>query len=151
MDGTTLFRVYNRTNYDIGVTLTSGLKPVIRNGSFLPLSVNDILYIESTALRSKPFSSKILVIENDNNEELSLEDIGGFSDPYAKKHFDADEIAANLEKSAKSIAAWLKDIEDPIELDAIRDMAEKMDLPGSKLKLIQAKVPNRNLLESEEE
>ena len=150
MDGTALFRVYNNTNYDIGITLTSGQKPVIRHGSFLPLSVNDILYIESTALRSKPFSSKILVVKDNNNKEMSLEDLGGFTDPYAKKHFDADEIAANLEKSTKAVAAWLKTIDDPVELDAIRDMAEKMDLPGSKLKLIQAKVPNKNLLEPDE-
>lgn len=151
MDGLTLFRVYNNTNYDIGITLASGQKPVVRTGSFLPITVNDILYIESTALRSKPFSSKLLIVKDNNNNELSLEDLGGFTDPYVKKHYDADEIAANLEKSAKHIAAWLKDIEDPIELDAIRDMAEKMDLPQSKLKLIQAKIPNRNLLEPDEE
>lgn len=151
MDGLTILRVYNNTNYDIGITLSSGQKPVIRTGSFLPITVNDILYIESTALRSKPFSSRLFVIKNNKNEELTLEDVGGFTDPYAKKHFDADEIAANLSKSAKAIAAWLADIEDPIELDAIRDIAEKMDLQGSKLKVIQAKIPNKNLLEPDEE
>jgi len=151
MEGTALFRVYNNMNYDIGITLTSGQKPVIRAGSFLPITANDILYIESTALRIKPFSSKVFTIKDSNNNELTLEDIGGFTDPYAKKHFDSDEIMANLSKPAKHIAAWLKEIDDPIELDAIRDMAEKMDLPGSKLKIIQAKVPNRNLLEPEEE
>ena len=151
MDGTTLFRVYNRTNYDIGITLTSGQKPVIRANSFLPLSVNDILYIESTALRSKPFSAKILVAEDDNHKEMSLEDLGGYTDPYTEKHYDVDEITAQLEKSAKSIANWIKDIENPVELDAIRAIAEQMDLPGSKLKIIQAKVPNRNLLEPDEE
>lgn len=151
MDGSTLFRVYNNMNYDIGITLSSGQKPVIRSGSFLPISVNDILYIESIALRVKPFSSKMFIIRDNDNNDLTLEDIGGFSDPYAKKHYDADEIAANLSKNAKHISAWLKEIDDPIELDAIRDMAEKMDLPGSKLKIIQAKVPNKNLLEPEEE
>ena len=151
MEGNTTFRVYNKTNYDIGITLTSGQKPVIRRGSFLPLSVNDILYIESTALRAKPFSSKLFTIVDNNNKELSLEDIGGFTDPYANKHFDSDEIAANLNKSAKNIAAWLDGIDDPIELDAIREMATKMDLPGSKLKVIQAKIPNRDLLEPDEE
>ena len=151
MDGTTLFRVYNNMHYDIGITLTSGQKPVIKSGSFLPLSVNDILYIESTALRSKPFSSHVFSIKDSNNKELTLEDLGGFTDPYAKKHFDSDEIVANLEKSAKSISAWLKEIDDPIELDAIRNVAEQMDLPASKLKIIQAKIPNRNLLETDEE
>ena len=150
-DKTEVLQVYNRTHYDIGITLSTGMQPVIRAGSFFPLSVMDILYIESVASRSKPFSSKLLVVEDDNHNDLSLEDLGGFTDPYVEKHFDAEEISANLNKSAKHIAEWLKNIEDHIELDAIRDMADKMDLPGSKLKVIQAKIPNRNMLESEEE
>jgi hypothetical protein len=151
MDNSTTFRVYNNTNYDIGITLSTNQQRAIRAGTFLPnISVEDILFIENNA-RCKPFSSKLLLVKDTNDKELSLEDIGGYTDPYAEKHFSPDEIAAQLEKSAKSIAAWLKDIEDPIELDAIRDMADKMDLPGSKLKVIQAKIPNRNMLESDEE
>ena len=151
MDNNATFRVFNNTNYDIGITLSSNQQRIIRANTFLPnISVEDILYIESNAT-CKPFSSKMLMIKNTNDEELSLEDIGGATDPYVEKHFSPEEISANLEKSAKHIAAWLKDIEDPIELDAIREMAEKMDLPGSKLKVIQAKIPNRNMLESEGE
>ena len=146
-----MLRVFNTTNHDIGITLSSTQQRVIRAGTFLPMSVDDILYIESNSSRAKPFSSKTFVIKTADNKDLTLEDLGGFTDPYVKKHFDADEIAANLSKSAKHIAAWLKEIDDPIELDAIKDMAEKMDLPGSKLKLIQAKIPNLNLLEPDEE
>jgi len=150
MEGSTILRVYNKCNYDIGVTLSSGQKPVVRKGSFLPMSVNDILYIESTALRRRPFSSKSLVAMSDNGDELTLEDIGGYTDTYAEKHYDEDEIAANFKKPAKAVEAWLNSIEDPIELHAIAEIAMKMDLPGSKLKLIQAKVPNIDLLNKEE-
>lgn len=151
MDINELLYVHNTTNYDIGITLSSNQQRVIRAGTFLPMSIDDILYIESNATRSRPFSSKLFAIKDKGGKEYALEDIGGFTDPYVKKHFDADEITANLSKSAKHIGAWLKEIEDPIELDAIRDIAEKMDLPGSKLKLIQAKIPNINLLEPDEE
>ena len=55
MDGMKMFRVYNRCNYDIGITLTSGQQPIIRVGSFLPMTVNDILYLESIARGKKNF------------------------------------------------------------------------------------------------
>ncbi len=146
MDGTTRIRVYNRCNYDIGVTLTSGQKPNIRKGSFLPLSVDDILYIESIARGRKPFSSKELVPVSNDGKDLTLEDLGGYTDTYAEQHFSKEEIEANLKKPFKAVENWLKKIDDPVELHAIGEVADAMDLPGSKLKLIQAKIPNVDLL-----
>jgi len=151
MDNNVTYRVYNNANYDIGITLSTGQQRVIRAGTPLPyIPAEEIIFIESNAT-CKPFSSKLLLIKDTNDKELSLEEIGGFTDPYAEKHFSPDEIAANLEKSAKFIANWLKDIEDPIQLDAIGEMAKKMDLPGSKFKVIQAKLPNKNMLEPDDE
>ena len=151
MDGNVQFRVQNRTNYDIGVTLTSGMQTVIRKDSFLPLSVNDILYIESTSLRRKPFSSGSLVPTTNDNKDLKLEDLGGFTDTYTVKHFSDEEILANLEKPNKAVKLWLDTIEDELELYAISEVAKRMDLPGSKLKLIQAKLPSIDMLDVEEE
>lgn len=150
MNGDTKLRVYNRCNYDIGVTLTSGQKPNIRKGSFLPLSVDDILYIESIARGRKPFSSKLLVPVGDDGKDLMLEDLGGYTDTYAEKHFSKEEIMTNLKKPFKAVENWLNKIEDPVELHAISEVALEMDLPGSKLKLIQAKVPNVDFLSAEE-
>lgn len=150
MNGDTKLRVYNRCNYDIGVTLTSGQKPNIRKGSFLPLSVDDILYIESIARGRKPFSSKELVPVSESGQDLSLEDLGGYTDTYTEKHFSETEIEAKLSKSAKQIETWLKDIDDPVELHAIAEKASSMDLTGSKLKVIQNKVPNIDVLGSVE-
>ena len=138
-----VFRVYNRCGYDIGVTLTSGQQPIIRAGSFLPLSVNDILYLETIARgKKKPFSSRELVPVSDDGKDLTLEDLGGYTDTYSEKHFGEEEISANLKKSAKQIEVWLSGIEDTIELHAILEIAEKMDLPNSKMKLIKAKLPD---------
>ena len=146
MDGSKIFRVENRCNYDIGVTLTSGQQPNIRKGSFLPLSVNDILYIESIAKRRRPFSSGELVPVSDDGKELTLEDLGGYTDTYAAKHFDKSEITANLKRSAKQIGAWLSGIEDPVELHAIKEVVDEMDLPLSKMKILQEKLPDVDLL-----
>ena len=148
MDGMKMFRVYNRCGYDIGITLTSGQQPVIRAGSFLPMTVNDILYLESIARgKKKPFSSRELVPVSDDGKDLTLEDLGGYTDTYSEKHFGTDEISANLKKSAKQIENWLAEVEDPIELHAILDVAKEMDLPTSKMKIILAKVPETNVFD----
>jgi len=146
MDGSKVFRVYNRCGYDIGVTLTSGIQPIIRAGSFLPMSVNDILYLETIARgKKKPFSSKELVVVSDDGKDLTLEDLGGYTDTYSEKHFSKEEISANLKKSAKQIEAWLEKIEDVIELNSILDVAKGMDLPTSKMKVIMAKLPEADV------
>lgn len=148
MDGMKMFRVYNRCGYDIGITLSSGLQPVIRAGSFLPMTVNDILYLESIARgKKKPFSSKELVPVSDDGKDLTLEDLGGYTDTYSEKHFSEEEISANLKKSAKQIENWLADIEDTIELHAILDKAKEMDLSTSKMKIILAKLPEANVFD----
>lgn len=148
MDGMKMFRVYNRCGYDIGITLTSGQQPVIRAGSFLPMTVNDILYLESIARgKKKPFSSRELVPVSDDGKDLTLEDIGGYTDTYSEKHFGDEEISANLKKSAKQIENWLASVEDPIELNAILNKAKDMDLPTSKMKVILAKLPEANVFD----
>lgn len=146
MDGSKTFRVYNRCGYDVGITLTSGQQPTIRAGSFLPMSVNDILYLESIARgKKKPFSSRELVAVSDDGKDLTLEDLGGYTDTYSEKHFNEAEISANLKKSAKQIEAWLEQIEDVIELNSILDIAKTMDLPTSKMKVIMAKLPEADV------
>lgn len=145
MDGSKTFRVYNRCNYDIGVTLTSGQQPIIRQGSFLPLSVNDILYLESIATTRRPFSSGELVAVSDDGKDLKLEDLGGYTDTYTEKHYDKDEIMSNLKKTAKQIETWLEKIDDPVELYEIARIAKEMDLSNSKMKPIKDKIPDPDL------
>ena len=110
------------------------------------MSVNDILYLESVARgKKKPFSSKELVPVSDDGKELTLEDLGGYTDTYSEKHFSKEEISANLKKSAKQIETWLNSIEDVIELNSILKVALEMDLPTSKMKVIKAKLPEADM------
>ena len=87
----------------------------------------------------------------DDNKEISLEALGGYPDEYTTPHLSDQEIVAELRKSAKSIEAWLKDIDSPEELHAIFDVSKTMDLTASKLKVLQAKMPNKDLLDKEDE
>ena len=149
MDGDKKYRVYNRCKYDIGVNLLSGIQVNIISGSFVVLTVNDILYIEGTSKR-KIFSAKMLVPVDDNNKDIDLENLGGYTDAYATPHLNDEEIEEKLSKSAKTLAAWLDTIEEPEELHAIYEVAKNMDLPASKLKVLQAKLPNKDMLEDDE-
>ena len=150
MDGEKRFRVYNRCKYDIGITLTSGQQPNIKAGSFLPLTVNDILYIESICQKRKFFSSKMLVIVSDDGKDLSLEDLGGYSDEDSLPHMNDEEITSALKKPLKAFEAWLNKIDDPEELHAVFVVARGMDLQASKLKILKSKAPNKDWLGEDE-
>ena len=150
MDGDKKFRVYNRCKYDIGVNLLSGQQANIAAGNFIILTINDILYIEGLSKR-KVFSAKMLVPVDENNNDVALENLGGYPDAYATPHLSDEEIVDKLNKSVKTISTWLDSIEQPEELHAIFKVAKELDLPASKLKILQAKMPNKDLLEAEEE
>lgn len=143
------YRVYNRCKYDIGVNLLSGQQANIAAGNFIILSVNDILYIEGLSKR-KVFSAKMLVPVDENNKDVALEDLGGYPDAYAAPHLSDEEIIDKLNKSAKAIGAWLDTIEQPEELHAVYKVAKELDLPASKLKVLQAKMPTKDMLEEDE-
>lgn len=140
MDGNIRLRVYNRTKYDIGVTLLSGQQPNIVAGNFITLSADDICFIDGNTRGRKPFSSGELVAVGNDGKELTLEELGGYTDPKTVKHFDDSEIEANLKKSVNQIKKWLETITDPVELDSIKVAAEAMDLPQSKLNVINSKI-----------
>lgn len=151
MNGEERFRVWNRCNHDIGVYVSNGQQSVnIKAGSFAVLTVNDILYIESICNHKKFFSAKMLVPTDDNNKDLTLEDLGGYSTPDTEVHLNEKEIETNLSKSFKAFKAWMDTVSDPVEIHAIWSVGKKMDLPQSKLKVIQAKIPNEDLLAEEE-
>ena len=141
MDKDTRVRVYNKTKYDIGVRLQNGQQPNIIAGTPITLTIDDIVYIDSTARHRKPFSSGELVAVDDNGKELTLEEIGGFTDVRSTKHFDDAEIESNLKKSANKIREWLDTIKDPVEFHSIVQVAKGLDLPQSKMNIIREKLP----------
>ena len=93
----------------------------------------------------------MLVAVDENGKDVELEELGGYPDPYSTPHLNDEEIVDKLGKSAKAIAAWLQDIEEPEELHAIFEVAKTLDLPASKLKVIQAKMPSKDVLEDTDE
>ena len=152
INGDARYRVYNRCSHAIGVYVNNGQQSLnIKPGSFAVLSVNDILYIESICNHRRFFSAKMLVPVDDSGKELSLEEVGGFTDESVEVHHNSKEIESNLNKSFAAFKSWISKIEDPVELHEIWEVGKGMDLPASKLKVLKAKMPNRDLLEEEVE
>ena len=154
MDGNKQFRVFNVCPYDIGVTFMNGSSTNIAAGKFIKLTVDDILHIEGSCNRRKFFSAGMLVIKTDDGKQLTLEDLDWYTDTATvenQKHYSDQEIETMLRKPYKAFENWLKKVDDNSELFAISEVAKKIDLPASKLKLLQTKLPNINLLENDDE
>lgn len=142
-----LYRVYNKCKYDIGVVRQNGHLANIKAGNFTMLSGDDIAYIEGMCTGKKFFSQKMLVPVDGAGDEVPLEKFLIFEDPNAPVHLSDDEITAALKGPIKKVDEWLKKIDDPEELHAIYKVAMTMDLPASKLKILNAKIPNKDWLE----
>lgn len=143
----TRYRVMNKCRYDIGVKLSNNQDVVIKAGSFQLLTADDIVYIESICFHTKFFAKRMLVPHDQEGKEVSLGDLGMYVVEDENPHLDDNGIAAMLKQSVKKLEAWISEIEDPAELHAIFEVAKEMDLPASKLKILSAKMPNRDVLE----
>lgn len=145
-NGDKRLRVYNRAKYDIGVILLNGVSFNIKPNSFQIMTVNDILYIESAYQNSQFFTRRLLVATDDSGKEFDVAELGfAYSDNV---HKDDKEITEMLKQSVKKIEAWLETVTDEAELHAIYIVAKEMDLPASKLKVLSAKIKNKDWLDT---
>ena len=129
-------RVYNQRKYDVGMILQNGAERVVHPGSF-------IQYLASIAPALF-----------DGEKQLRLEDRAlaaqlGFVDDAQAETLDADVIRKKLNQRAPQLRAWLDGVTEPYLLDAICDVAAEMDLPASKLQLLQERMPGREFLHAE--
>lgn len=134
-------KVHNPQKFDIGVVLLD--KPMginIKAGSFALLSEEDIAYVTSI---STLFQRGMLRVEEANFEIMESVGIDVNTDP----HFtDEEEIKQYLSASAKKVEGWLKTIEEPYMLDRIFDVAKGMNLNVSKIKVLQARMPDKDFI-----
>ena len=136
-------RVYNQRKYAVGLILQNGAERVVHPGSFILLSRDEIEYLASIAPALF-----------DGEKQLRLEDRAlaaqlGFVDDAQAETLDADVIRKKLNQRAPQLRAWLDGVIEPYLLDAICDVAAEMDLPASKLQLLQERMPGREFLHAE--
>ncbi len=135
-------RVYNPQKFDIGVATQD--KPIgmnIKAGSFIMQTQDEIDYITSI---SRLFQRGLLRIEEKKAAEV-MESIG--IDVNTDPNFiDDEDIKKKLSCTAKTIEKWLNEIEEPYILDRIFDVAKDMNLNMSKIRVLQAKMPDKDFL-----
>lgn len=140
------YRVVNKCRYNIGTFLPNGQEILFKAGSFQMLTADDINYIESLSSETKLFGKRMLVPYDSTGAEVPLTQVGMFIEEDPNPHMDNEQIAAMLKQSVKKIETWLEGIEDMAELMAIYEVATGMDLPASKLKILAAKMPDREFI-----
>ena len=136
-------KAYNYTKYDIGIRLLNNVEYNIKPGSFAILTVNDVLFLESTYPNSGFFSKKLLVLVDDLGNEVGVGELG-LPERGADVHQNDGEIITMLKGSAKKMEEWVSAIEDPIELHAIFEVADKMDISWQKVKILSKYIPEFN-------
>lgn len=135
-------RIYNPQKFTVGiVTQDNPLGIAIKPGSFAIISEADVSYIASV---SSIFRRGVLRLDEDNNDLLM--DIG-INVAKEANYCDEEDIRKKLSGTAKALGEWLDNIHEDYILDKIFDVAKEMNLPASKIKVLSAKMPNRDFLE----
>lgn len=136
-------KVYNPQKFDVGIITQD--KPMginVKSGSFVLLTQDEISYLASVCTL---FQRGCLRVEEKHAAETMQElGIDVNNDP---NYVDDEDIKAKLSGTPKSIEKWLAGITEPYVFDRIYDVAADMNLSVAKVKVLQAKMPNKNFLE----
>jgi len=127
-------------DYPIGIMLQNGMSYNIRPRGFLMLSREDIEWVASIAPRL--FDQERQLRISDRELAVNL----GFIDKPESKPFDDTEIRRGLSLSVRKMEEWLNGIAEPYLVDAIYEVAKTIDLPVSKIKVLQEKMPNKEFI-----
>lgn len=131
-------RVNNVTPYAIGLKSQSGVEYNIRPHAFVMMHRDDVEY--NMAIAPKLFASPVRLVVEDQD----LNDIMGVV-PTEEIACDTETIEKMLKGSASKIEAWIGDNNYPHILETVFEVAKGMDLPASKIKVLQKFMPNRDL------
>lgn len=131
------YRVRNNTTFDIAVRMVDGKERLIKANSFLPMEKDEIDYLSSLCTL---FASNHLTIDDADEAKAILEDNGIVVDDNPV-FMDDEEIKKHLRASAVNVKKWLDGVEyDRVLYGRIKRIADEMDLPSSKMKVVEAKL-----------
>lgn len=135
MEMETRVKVWNPNKFNVGVTLFDGRTLNIVAGSFNMLTRNDILYVSTT---STLFKRGLLRVEEEAKPVL---DELGIVEENNAGFMSEEEMKKKLNMSAAKLASWMEEITDEVVLDRIAQLAKSIDLPTSKMRVVEEKVP----------
>jgi len=134
-------KVCNDRRYDIGVRLSNNTERVIPAGGFALLPKEEVEYLFSIA--PKLFAGERQLRLEDRKLAVEF----GFIQDEAAPLFGDAEIRKQLAGRVAAMKKWLDGITEPFLLDEIFTVARAMDLPASKLQVLQEKFPDRLLIQ----
>lgn len=143
MDKENRIKVINKTNFDVGLELIANpAGVVVRAKSFTYMTEDDIGYNIS---RNTAFQKCYVGVEKEKEKEI-MEDNGIYPEENPAFLTD-DEIKKVFAGSAKKIEDWIKDIDDPLLLDRVFNLAKECNLPMNKLKVLQKYLPDKSFID----
>lgn len=134
-------KVWNRQKFNVGVkTYGHPLGINIPAGSFVPMEEDEVAQLISVCTL---FQRGILSVEEEHKDLMVN---GGVMTEDLPNCVSDEEIAKKLGGTAKKLEEWLKTITEGYVLERIFDAAKAMNLPASKLRVLQEKMPHRDFL-----
>ena len=132
-------KVKNLTGYSIGLRLINGIERNIAPGTIIYIPRDDLEYNISIA-RSLFEAPKQLEIEDQETNEAA-----GLSYGEEDVVCGDEEIAKKLKGGNAALKKWISEISQPHILEKIYHMANELDLPVSKMKILKEKMPEHYL------
>lgn len=139
------FKVINDRTYDIGLLLPNGTERVVHARSYTLLTRDEIDYVVSVAPALFAGEKQLRL------EERALAVEMGFAACEDSPVFGEAEIRKHLGQRAQVLKAWLDGIQEPFLWDEVFRVARQMDLPATKLQIVQERFPERPLVPLETE
>ena len=134
-------RIFNPQKFEVGIkTQAYPLGFTIMPKSFAMVSEEDVEYINSI---STVFTRGVLRLDKENNDLLRVVGIDVDTNPH---YADEEMIRKHLSGSAKALTEWLGQITEDYVLDKVFNVAKEMNLPANKIKVLSAKMPDRDFI-----
>ena len=135
-------RVRNVATYNVGLTAQNGIEYNIKPGTFQTMNREDVEYNMAVAPALFAVPARLVVEDDVLNEMMGI-------DHSENGIVDAAVAEKYLKGSANKLREWLNENNEPHVLEIVCKAAEKMDLPTSKVRVLQEFVPARDIVPEE--
>ena len=131
-------RVRNVTTFNVGLKAQNGIEYTIKPGTFQTMNREDVEYNMAIAPKLFAIPPRLVVEDEDLNEMMGI-------DVAAIEVIDGAVAEKYLKGTAAKLRTWLEENNQPHVLEIVWETAQKMDLPTSKVKVLQEFVPSRSM------
>lgn len=132
-------KVKNMTPYNIGLKAQNGIEYNIKPGLFITMSKEDVEY--NMAIAPKLFRKPARLVV----EDVALNEMMGITKEDTE--VCSKEVAIKyLKGSAAKLKTFLSENNEPHVLETVAITAKEMDLPASKITILQEFMPQRDFL-----